>query len=315
MWMMWLASAGAAPVGFWHPDDLAPLSRSFAESSEALQAPYGEASAKVEALAAALRAYREGLDLLGDRAPAADRERLEALEADYAKQYAALQAFADQVIGDYDAAFTAAVERAAAAKGETVQCAATIPDGGPRIPGRPAKVTKNPDCVGEDLNAALAAAVDADPVLKGAIDEVLGRSWPAVALRVEARPVVGAGERWVLVRDLLLAGARDALRRLEDQDDLARTKIEAALEEGAPDVEALKAEVKGIEANTAAARAALAAPALAAAEKALAKRKGEPATAWCANPVALGGCAGADATADLLGPLLDDKKVRKALGG
>lgn len=315
MWMMWLASALAAPVGHWHPDDLAPLSKGFAESSEKLQVPYGEASAKVEALASALRAYREGLDVLGERAPAAERERLEALEAAYAKQHAALQGFADQVIGDYDAAFTGAVERAAAARGETQQCPSTIPDGGPRIPGRPSKVVANPECVGEDLNAALAAAVDADPELAAAIAEILGRTWPEVTLPAEPQAVVGTGERWILVRELLVAGARDAMRRIENEDDLARTKIEAGLESESPDVEALKAEVKGIEAKTAAARAALAAPALAAAEKALAKRKGEPATAWCANPVALGGCVGTDVTGDLLGPVLDDKKVAKALGG
>jgi hypothetical protein len=288
----------------------------FASASERLQQAYGERERAIESLSAALRQYRTALDLLGDRAPAAERERLDALERDYQRQYAVAQAFADDLVGSFDAAFQAAVDEAVAGAGGAVECEATV-SSGPRIPGMPAKRTANPACQGKDLNADLAAAVDADPALKAAIDEVVGRPWPEVALPPEPQTPIPAGpaaaERWLSVHDLMMAGAREALQAVELRDDEARDAIEAKLEQGAgtAELEALQPEARRIEAATAAARADVAAPVLAAAEAAMAKWKGEPPAGWCANPVALGGCTGADASRDLVGRLVDDKKVAK----
>ncbi|MCB9698749.1 MAG: hypothetical protein H6738_18350 [Alphaproteobacteria bacterium] len=64
--------------------------------------------------------------------------------------------------------------------------------------------------------------------------------------------------------------------------------------------------------RTAAARAALAAPVLEAAANAMARWKREAPAAWCANPEVLGGCTGMDASAELVGRLVDDKRVQKA---
>jgi hypothetical protein len=314
MWTWLVATALAAPVGFWHPDDLAPRSELFVSSSERLQQPFEDRSGQAESLANALREYREGLDLLGDRAPAAERDRLEALEKEFQRQHAVLQDFADRLVADYDQAFTTAVERAVKAKGEVVECQATIRSG-PALPGVPSREQKNPDCQGEDLNAALAATVDADAALKAAVEEVLARPWPELGLASEAQAPVGGGERWIAVRDLLLAGARPKLQQIEAADDEARMKIDAAIEGGATveELKALEPEAERIEQETAAKRAALAAPVLAAAEGRMAKKwAGEPATGWCANPVALGGCTGEDASRVLVARLLEDKKVAKS---
>jgi hypothetical protein len=308
--------AWAAPAGHWHPDDLAPLSKRFVSSAERLQASMEAPQSSADRMAAALREYQEALDLLGASAPAADRERLAALERQYRAEYAALQRFADQVITDYDEAFTASVERAVAGFGEVHQCPSRIagPGGGPRIPGAPPASQPNPECLGEDLNAALAARVDEDAALTAAVDEIVARAWPAVTVAAEPRPPVGGGERWLSVRDLMVAGARARLRAIDDQDDELRAPVEAKLEDGATaaQVAAMAPEVERIEQQTAAARAALAAPVIAAADVAFAKWKGEPATGWCANPAALGGCTGTNASRELVGRLVDDKKVAKS---
>ena len=312
MWQALVSAAVAAPVGYWHPADLAPRSKLFVTASETLQTTYGDRERAITSLSAALRQYRTALDLLGDRAPAAEQERLEGLERDYQRQYAVVQAFADDLIGGFDGAFQAAVDKAVAAAGGAVECEAMIASGA-RIPGMPARTAPNPACQGDDLNAALAAAVDADPALKTAIDEVLARPWPPMALPPEPQAPVGGGERWLSVHDLMMAGARDALQAIELRDDEARDAIEAKLEQGATteELKALEPEAQRIEAETAKARADLAAPVLAAAGAAMAKWKGESATGWCANPAALGGCSGADASRDLVGRLVDDKKVAK----
>ncbi len=306
-------AVAAEPAGFWYGDDLAAASKLYARSSEALQATADARQQELERTAAALREYRVALDLLGDLAPAAERARLEALETAHARNHAVMSDFAGALVEDYDVALTAAVERAAAARGPVVICQAEIPapQSGPRIPGAPPKRVKNPACVGADLNAALAAAVDADAAAVAAIDGILARPWPAPSgIDLAPQAPVGAGERWLRPVDLLRAGARGALAALASADDDARDEVEAAMESATTqaELEALVPRVKAIEAQTAAARAALAAPVLAAAEARLAKWK-EPATAWCANPSALGGCTGDEGGAELLGRLVADKKV------
>lgn len=313
MWSGLVAIALGAPVGYWHPDDLAPLSKTFAGSSDQLSSAFEARQRAVEQLSAALRQYRVGLDLLGDRAPQAERDRLDTLEREYQRQHATLQAFADALIGDYDTAFQAAVDRALAKLGEATECEAEVLEGRP-IPGIPPKTKPNPACSGRNLNPEVALAVDADATLRAAVDAILGRPWPEAALPREAQAPVGGGERWLSVHDLFMAGAADALRAIDQRDDDARTGIEARIEEGASPEELAKLlpEADRIAAETATARAALAAPVIAAAEAAMTKWKGEPAAGWCANPGVLGGCTGADQSRDLVGRLVDDKKVAKS---
>jgi hypothetical protein len=180
----------------------------------------------------------------------------------------------------------------------------------------PTHRTPNPDCQGEDLNAALAAAVDADAALEATITEILGRPWPEIGLDAAPQAPVGGDARWIEVRDLMMAGARSALQRIDQRDDDARGKIEAAIEQGGSveELRRLTPEADRIEAETAAARAALAAPILAVAEARMAKKwGGEPATGWCANPGPLGGCTGEDASRALVSRLLEDSKVARAL--
>jgi hypothetical protein len=120
----------------------------------------------------------------------------------------------------------------------------------------------------------------------------------------------------VWIEELARAGAQAALARIDAEDDTARSEIDALIEGGATaaDLTAKQADAEKITAETAAKRAALGAPLMAAGDKALAKwAKSDGATAWCAQPAALGGCAGTDVTNEVAPKLIADPKVAKAL--
>jgi hypothetical protein len=301
--------------GFYHPADVAAASARFGEAQGQLMGPLEERQGAARTVSGALRSYREGLDLLGDRAPVAHHERLDELEGQYLRQFEALQRFADSLIGDFDGAFTAALDRALVAHPDAAVCAREIAVG-PKVPGLGGRTQANPACAGDDLNATLAAAIDADAALIAALGPVLGRRWPELGVDRSTMAVVGEGERYVHVQRLISAGAGNALRAIEREDDEARVHIEASLEDGADAAELQRLQGDGslIAANTASKRAALAKPVLDASDAALAKwGASEGAVGWCAQPDVLGGCAGVDQTEALVPRLLEHKKVLKAL--
>ncbi len=309
-----LASAPAAAAdGYWHPADLSAESQLFRRLNEGSLGPFDDRSRRADELAQALRDYALALDLLGARAPAEERARLDALEKQFHRDKAKVEAFASALVDDVDRTFQAAVERALAQmEGSYEVCERQIP-AGPQVPGMRRRMQDNPACTGEDVNARLAALLDADPTLAAEVDEILALTWPAFTIEPEARPAVGGDDRWILVAPLFRRGATDALRRIDQADENARLPFQAAIEEGASKEELarLATEAEKVDAATAAARAALGSPVLDAADKAL-SRWGE-AAGWCANPPALGGCAGEDATGALVPRLLDDPRVEKSL--
>ncbi|MFT4625548.1 MAG: hypothetical protein ACI8PZ_004216 [Myxococcota bacterium] len=310
-----LLTAAALAGGFYHPNDIAGESTLFAKASAGSTAPLEAANVSLTRLSAALVAYEESLDLLGDRAPAAERERLDQLRIDYNRKFAKLQAFADAVIEDFDAEFTGAMERALAAHGSADVCERLVP-AGRALPGMPARMEKNPACTGDDLNPTAAAAMDADPVLQQAVAEIVAITWPAVDLDAAPQTTVGPSDRWIDVRTFVGAVAREGLREIARADARDRAEFEMSIAEGASNDELAQyvTEAKALTARTAAARAAVAAPLLTAAEGVLEKwaAKGQPATGWCANPATLGGCTGEPAPSEVVQALVDDKKVGRA---
>src|SRR5690606_12655907 len=158
------------------------------------------------------------LDRLGERAPAAEYERLEALEKEFRRQQAVVGAFAEAFIEDFDAEFSAAAKRARDALGGTiVECEAVVAEG-PRVPGMRPRTRPNPDCRGDDLNDALAQRVDAEARLAAALGEMLALEWPTLQLEARPGPPVGGGERHLPVLDLIRRGAPGALRAIEEAD-------------------------------------------------------------------------------------------------
>ena len=305
-----LANAG----GHYTPGDTAANSALYAKAAEVAGTRFRDHQARSEAVALALDEYRTGLDLLGDRALADDTARLDRLSKQFARERAVLQAFATAMMEDFDGVFQAALARALPA--DAVQCQARLPTG-PALPGMPAPMEDNPDCTGEDLNRSLGAAMDADPVLNAAIEEILALEWPEITIDAAAQQPVGEAERWISVTPWFRGAAGGALKAIDRADEQARLPFEAAIEQGA-DKAALQSMVddaRKVTEATAGRRAALAAPILLAAEAWSAKRskKGNPGVAWCANPALLGGCVGEDASASAGAELRADKKVAKAL--
>ena len=310
-----LLTGTALAGGFYHPIDIAGESTMFVDAAEQSTKPMEALNRTLGGLSAALIAYEEALDLLGDAAPDDERERLTQLRTEYNREFAQLQAFADAVVEDFDAEFTSAMERAMRPHADAQVCERMVA-AGRALPGMPARMEKNPACKGEDLNAAIAAAMDADPALKQAVSEITSATWPTVDLTPTPQAPVGPTEAWIDVRSFIGALAGDRLRQISREDDRDRAEFEMSIAEGASKEELARyvQEAEQLTLRTAQARAEVAAPLLESAEAVLEKwsSKGKPATGWCVNPAVLGGCSGAAADADLVQALIDDKKVQKA---
>lgn len=316
MILAFLALCAHASEGFYSPADLAAESALYAKAGEATAGEFEAHNAHVEALAKALADYELALDLLGARAPEAERARLDALTTEYNREFAVLQDFAGHMVDDFDGAFLGALDRARAKYPEAVECERDIADG-PGVPGMKRRTKPNPACKGTDLNGTLAKAMDADPKLVADVADIAGRTWPNVELDTTPQPAIPTGDRSVDVVTLFKTGAKGTLKAIADADSDARLDFEAAIEQGASEAELQKfvGKAAAITAATAAKRAALAAPVFAASEKAFAKwvKKGEAPIGWCANPPLLGGCTATDATGELSERILALPKVAKSL--
>ncbi len=309
MWW-WSFTAVAAT---WHPADVAAQSVLFDRLSARQAAVFEDRNRSAAQLSAALRAWRESIEALGERAPAAEREAMAAAELDYNRQFARLQAHADQAVGETESTFGVALDRAIRAMNVTDEpCEATRPVGGVALPGMPMRTEKNPSCSGDDINSAIAKRLDQDPDLIRFVEAELAADWPALALAPVAMAPVGDGARNASVSAFLHAAAAAAMRAVDKSDDSERQK--AGLDLATAEEAAMMVDVaRGIAARTAAARAGVADPLFQAADKVFARwvKDGEPGVAWCAHPSGLGGCTGTDATDDILRRLLDEPRIRK----
>lgn len=307
-----IALVTTALAGFWHPVDLSRESAAYTHASQQTSDAAALAQERARTLAAALADFEEALDLLGDRAPADQRERHQALEKAYNRSFAEVQAFADTLVGDFDAAFQAAIDRALLKKPDAQRCQREIADG-PQVPGMRPRTRANPDCLGDDLNAGLARAIDADPVLTSALKDLTARPWPAFALEPEPVAAVGGSGRWISVSGFWAKAAPKALRAIRNQDDDARITFQAAIEQGASkeQLAGLVDAARKVDADTRARRMELSGPIHARAEAVLSKKAHD--VGWCAQPAALGGCVGTDQTHAVVELLLADKKLVGAL--
>lgn len=295
-----------ALAGFYHPADVAGESARYAEASGVSASKAAEAQRKARALATALGDFEEANGVLGT-GPSA---RHAALQKQYNRDLAVLQQFVDQQIEAFDLAFQAALQRALAAHPGARRCQREIPKGKP-LPGMRARMERNPECQGDDLNQGLAGAMDNDAVLAGALKQVNSRAWPD--FEIEQQPLAVDGDRWISAPRFFRAHLRDPLRQIRAADAEERSAFYVAIEQGASqqELEGMVEAAKGIDAKTAARRLAVGAPILARAEVVFAKKA--PGAAWCAQPVVFGGCAGQDATDALQAVLLADKKLTKVL--
>jgi hypothetical protein len=284
-----------AADGYYHPAEVSAASSAFARAQQVAGTAFEDRSETSQALAAALRNYEEALDLLGDRAPAAERARLEAVEQQYNRDYAVLSAFAQEQLDTLDAAFSEALTRAIGDRDVEV-CRPATASTGPRMSPRFGAPSGPESCDGTDLNASLAKTMDADPALAAALDGLLAAEWPTFTVDKAAVPGVGTGEltHAVPVRAWMFRLAPDGLKAIELADEEERLVFQAAIEEGASQAELqeMVGAAKALDAKTAARRAELAAPVLSATEKMVGKwaKKNGAVVGWCAQPALLGGC-------------------------
>ncbi|MBW1879664.1 MAG: hypothetical protein JRJ84_14985 [Deltaproteobacteria bacterium] len=312
---LFLHAALAAP-GHYSPAEVTENSKLFLEAAETAGAIFRDREDKSGAVATALLEYEEALDLLGGRAPPEERDRLKKIREHYQREHAVVQAFVSVVSDDFEATFEDALRRAVGDLGSgAVECTSRIPVGR-QLPGLPLRMQDNPECVGEDLNVALARTLDADPRLQATVEGILSIAWPDIAIPTDSKPPIGAGDRALSLRTLVVTIAGDDLADIRRHDEDQRLPFHVAIEGEAPaeELRSLLDDARRVSEQTAAARADRARPILSAAEERLEKwhRKGEPATAWCTNPPLLGGCAIPDATADLVPRLAADRKLQKA---
>lgn len=305
-----LAPASAAPAAWYHPDQVAGQSTLFTNASAEILPAYQDVETALRQLSPPVEDLELASTLAAGSLSAADQ----AYALDVRKQAAALllqaQARVDAVQEAYGRSFGAALERALAVEGkgkEVVECA-----GGGGIqammgPGRK-------PCVGEELNAALAARLDADATLKAEIDQANAQPWPEIALG--GQPLVPleltGSASYVQLAPLARKLWGERLTDRADDLDRALEPLEDALAAG--DAQAL-AQAQGHRAAYDRKLAADGQVLLPLLGESLARLKGGAGqdVGLCINPAGLGGCTGTDRSAELLPLLLADKKLAKAL--
>ncbi len=308
----------ASETGFCHPADIAAKSTAYQHAADETSAAFEGANREAETMASALNSYSEGLDLLGIAQDATEREGLQQLTQNYNRERAVLNKFTNLLLDDFDVTFYEAMERAIfALPQDVVECEATV-SSGPVLPGIPVRTVPNPECKGPDLNQTIASAMDADKTLNAAISEISQLPWPAISRPDSVATSTPEATHYLQVSGVMRALAASALIAIDQQDEMARLPILAALEQGASTEQrkTMVAQAREIDQQTASAKAGIAAPILEAINRYTTKKakKLGYTVGWCANPEALGGCHGEDVTALLLPDLAKDKRVRKALG-
>ena len=299
----------ARPAGFYHPDDVATKSRLFGQVAEAMGPAFEARQTDITRATEALSRMELALGLLGASAPKALTEWYSAARRDVTGQALVVQRHADTLASASSSAFGDALARALPAVSTTHDVKTCGATGIAAMMGRTT-------CAGEDLNARLAAAMDADPSLGKAIDPLVRSVWPAIALPSTALPAA----RWLdsspaPAPDGWIDGARIAEAFVGTRVTAARTASTTAAEvaEEHGDTAAIMAAraqwLDALAADGATLRTELGVALGRAAKKTPALGR----VGWCTNPTALGGCTGEDRTEAALAALEGDAKLRKAL--
>lgn len=304
--MWFVLAAQAATPAYYHPDDVSKKSAAFSAVADSMGPAFEERDGKARAAGAAVASLELGVALLGDAAPASLVKWTESTRRTVNGQFLRLQKHVDLLQEDYSRVFMAALDRAKPAVlvgYDAKECAAS---GIIAMMGRTT-------CEGQDLNAGFAAIIDRDAVLAKDLADIAGVEWPSVdapSAPQEAVALTGTA-RWVdggalaqAVIPLVIEARRD---KLEGQ-------LDAVLEDGntaeaVAKAKTLRAAWQASLADDGARLRGVVVPTL----ERLAKKGGPAEVAWCANPVALGGCPGENATKQVIAALREDKKFGKEI--
>lgn len=289
------ALAADAPA-YWSPEAVSAGSTWFGKAQSRDAKAFDTAQGQLERAKTAVSALDLGAALVG--APATLASFVEDEKRELSGQFLRLQKHTDLLATDYETVFGDAVQRAlpTVGKGYTVaQC--TPPTGIQAMMHR-----SSASCVGTDLAPALAKAIDADPQLQKAVNDILTVDWPAIELPSKPQALTAATGT---ARSVDAATIARALRAADL--DAAQDAYEAAVEQLSDDLgstdPATKAAAiaKGKVAHDAWVKS------VSSIGKALwpdLKKKLSAAklsdVGVCPNPVATGGCGVPDATAEVL---------------
>lgn len=297
----------ADPPAYYHPDDVARASQQFASLSAYMTPQFEAREGEVSRASAGLARMEVAVGMLGAEAPTALTRWYEDARRDLTGQSLAVQRHADRSAEASSQAFGAALARALPVVGAGYSVRECGASGVAAMMGRTT-------CGGENLNARLAAALDADAALAKAIAPLARETWPGIALPdtpLAAAPLQAGratSARWVdgaRIAEALVGGRIDGARERAARD------ADAARENG--DAKAVKASRDAWMEQLAADGVVLREITGNALDRA-AKREPKLATAgWCTNPRVFGGCTGEDVTLLALEALQKDKKLAKAL--
>jgi hypothetical protein len=306
-----LAAVPAYAAAYYHPDDVAKASAVFNAAAERLGPAFDSRQSELARWGASLEELELGTALLGPACPEATRAWALETRKEVTAQFLLVQKHVDGIQDGYAQSFGDALARAlpkVPGGASAVQCQAKGTGFGPSM-------SRSASCTGEDLNAAIAKVLDADPVLQQAVADLNGASWPELSAQPAPQPVVAiTGEaRWMNLGAVAKKLLPEVLRAERDSLEADLEEIQEALE--ARDPQALakaQAQKDAYLAKLAASGATLRAL-IDEAVRAHEKKQGTRSVAYCANPPRLGGCAGEDATETVLAALRADAKFTKAL--
>ena len=303
------ALAGAA--GYFHPDDIAASSEAFRAVAEEAAPAFDKAQSALASLGRDLQALELGMGLLGPRAPEALVSWSAETRRTVTGQFLLVQAHVDAVQEGYAQIFGDALQRALdAGDYDATECTSS---------GMSAMLHRGStgSCEGDDLNAVLAAAIDADPTLRSELAALHGQPWPEVGLSPQPQAVVPltGTARYVQLSALGETFIADLLdRRLEDFEDNLSPLEDDLDADSADAIRAAEGIRAAYEAQLAADGEALITAVHAALERG-AKRDGTGDVGLCVSPAGLGGCVGVDSTAEIIAVLRADRKLQKAVSG
>jgi hypothetical protein len=169
------------------------------------------------------------------------------------------------------------------------------------------------NCEGENMNAAIAARMDADQALQQAVRSILSVEWPLVDFTPKTLPSVPLREQetpgYVRVGALSQAFLAEALSAIEAKLERQLVPIQAKLESGDESAkEAALGEAAQHRSAFNAEVADLGERLFTAMEAGLKKHS----VALCPNPPVFGGCPGDDQTEEVLQMLRDSRRFQRA---
>lgn len=303
------AVAGAAPPAWYQPDLVAEQSATFRAASAEIGPRYQAIEDELRRLSGPIEELSLGAALAGDALSADSRIYVGRTRTAAVAARIQAQKHVNLVQEDYGRAFGDALDRALGevGRGYTVE---ECKGGGSMA----SMMGQGRSCPGEDLNAALARALDRDSVLAREIASVNAVPWPTVEVQGAPQPVLAltGDASWFQLGALAQAIWADRLEARSDDLDRLLAPLEDLIAAG--DKAALSAATE----HRAAYDSALAADGqvlLALVQATLEKnsKKGGADVGACVNPVALGGCPGQDRSAELIALLRADRRLTRGL--